>query len=281
MASDDDGLVQIHISIWGGDYPVKEVPNTREIDTNRIMLYQNFIWSEMQEKLKNKEYYQLLSEIVFGERHQHIAYALEPPRVRQARLNLLKTMDIKSLTYGALDNFQDINHDWAWIDFYPPDFDFNTRGSKSVEDNDVQAAFRAVFNALQEEESLTLNNFCNDPNQWVESYAQTFKYNLAGQTFLESDFKDYVKSLPIISEFRFDYQRAAVPAGAAIYDIEIDEAQSASRLVLSDGWKELADFGAYLMSNQAVQDLRRIVQKNPVFALNWIRADVEDLLNFK
>ena len=278
MASDDDGLVQIHISIWGGDYPVKEVPNTREIDTNRIMLYQNFIWSEMQEKLKNKEYYQLLSEIVFGERHQHIAYALEPPRVRQARLNLLKTMDIKSLTYGALDNFQDINHDWAWIDFYPPNFDFNT---ESVDDKDVQAAFRALFNALQEEESLTLNNFCNDPNQWVESYTQTFKYNLAGQTFLESDFKDYVKSLPIISEFRFDYQRAAVPAGAAIYDIEIDEAQSASRLVLSDGWKELADFGAYLMSNQAVQDLRRIVQKNPVFALNWIRADVEDLLNFK
>ena len=52
-------------------------------------------------------------------------------------------------------------------------------------------------------------------------------------------------------------------------------------LVLSDGWTELENFGAYLMSNQAVQDLRRIVQKNPVFALNWLRADVEDLLNFK
>ena len=79
MASDDDGLVQIHISIWGGDYPVKEVPNTREIDTNRIMLYQNFIWSEMRKKLKNKEYYQLLSEIVFGERNQHISYTPNHP----------------------------------------------------------------------------------------------------------------------------------------------------------------------------------------------------------
>ena len=274
MASDDDGLVQIHISIWGGDYPVKEVPNTREIDTNRIMLYQNFIWSEMRKKLKNKEYYQLLSEIVFGERNQHISYGSEPPRVLQARLNLLKTMDIKSLTYGALDNSQDINNDWAWIDFYPPDFDFNRA---SVDDNDVQAAFRALFNALTEEESLTLNNFCNDPQKWVESYAETFNRNFAGQTFLESEFKDYVKSLPIISEFRFDYQRAAT----AIYDIEIDDAQSASRFVLSDGWTELENFGAYLMSNQAVQDLRRIVQKNPVFALNWLRADVEDLLNFK
>lgn len=274
MASDDDGLVQIHISIWGGDYPVKEVPNTREIDTNRIMLYQNFIWSEMRKKLKNKEYYQLLSEIVFGERNQHISYGPEPPRVLQARLNLLKTMDIKSLTYGALDNSQDINNDWAWIDFYPPDFDFNRA---SPDDNDVQAAFRALFNALQEEENLTFNNFCNDPEQWVRTYAETFNRNFAGQTFLESEFKDYVKSLPIISEFRFDYQRAAT----AIYDIEIDDAQSASRFVLSDGWTELENFGAYLMSNQAVQDLRRIVQKNPVFALNWLRADVEDLLNFK
>jgi len=159
MASDDEGLVQIHISIWGGEYPVKEVPNTREIDTNRIMLYQNFIWSKMQEKLKNKEYYQLLSEIVFGERNQHISYGSEPPRVLQARRNLLKTMDIKSLTYGALDNFT--NNDWAWIDFYPPDFDFNRA---SVDDNDVQAAFRAVFNALTEEESLTLNNFCDTIN---------------------------------------------------------------------------------------------------------------------
>jgi len=273
MASDDDGLVQIHISIWGGDYPVKETLNTREIDTNRIMCYQNFIWSEMQEKLKNKEYYQLLSEIVFGERNQHISYGSEPRRVRQARLNLLKTMDIKSLTYGALDNLQDINNDWAWIDFYPPDFDFRA----SVNDNDVQAAFRAVFNALQEEENLNLNNFCNDPTLWVESYTETFNRNLAGQTFLESDFKDYVKSLPIISEFGFDYERDAT----AIYDIEIDEALSLSLLVISDGWKELSDFGAYLMSNQAVQDLRRIVQKNPVFALNWLRADVEDLLNFK
>ncbi len=274
MASDGEGLVQIHISVWGGDYPVKEVPNTREIDTNRIMLHQNFIWSEMQEKLKNKQYYQLLSEIVFGEKNQHISYASEPPRFRQARLNLLKTMDIKSLTYGALDNSQDINNDWAWIDFYPPNFDFNR---VSVDDNDVQAVFRVLFNALQEEEGLTLNNFCNDPNQWVESYAGTFNSNLAGQTFLESDFKDYVTSLPIISEFGFDYERAAT----AIYDIKIDEAQSASRLVLSDGWKELSDFGAYLMSNQAVQDLRRIVQKNSVFALNWLQTDVEDLLNFK
>ena len=112
-------------------------------------------------------------------------------------------MDIKSLTYGALDNSQDINNDWAWIDFYPPDFDFNRA---SPDDNDVQAAFRALFNALQEEENLTLNNFCNDPQQWVESYAETFNRNFAGQTFLESEFKDYVKSLPIISEFRFDYQ---------------------------------------------------------------------------
>ena len=35
---------------------------------------------------------------------------------------------------------------------------------------------------------------------------ETFNRNFAGQT-LESEFKDYVKSLPIISEFRFDYQR--------------------------------------------------------------------------
>ena len=272
MASDDEGLVQIHISIWGGEYPVKEIPNTREIDTNRIMLYQNFIWSKMQEKLKNKEYYQLLSEIVFGERNQHISYGSEPPRVLQARRNLLKTMDIKSLTYGALDNFT--NNDWAWIDFYPPDFDFNRA---SVDDNDVQAAFRAVFNALTEEESLTLNNFCDDPQQWVESYAETFNRNFAGQTFLESEFKDYVKSLPIISEFRFDYGVSS----KNVYEIDIDDAQSTSRLVLSEGWEELAHFGSYLMSNQAVQDLQRIVQKNPVFALNWLRADVEDLLNFK
>ena len=222
----------------------------------------------------NKEYYQLLSEIVFGERNQHISYGPDPPRVRQARLNLLKTMDIKSLTYGALDNMKDINNDWAWIDFYPPDFDFKRA---SVDDNDVQAAFRALFNALTEVESLTLNNFCNDPNQWVESYAETFNSNLAGQSFLESDFKDYVASLPIISEFGFDFKISS----KTIYDIEIDEAQSASRLVLSDGWKELSDFGAYLMSNQAVQDLRRIVQKNPAFALNWLQTDVEDLLNFK
>ena len=191
MASDDEGLVQIHISIWGGDYPVKEIPNTREIDTNRIMLYQNFIWSEMQEKLKNKEYYQLLSQLVFGKRHQHLSYGPEPtPRTREEKLNKLKTMNIKSLTYGALDttagsgaidNLQPINNDWAWIDFYPPNFDFNT---ESVDDKDVQAAFRALFNALQEEENLTFNNFCNNPEQWVETYAQTFKYNLAGQTFL-------------------------------------------------------------------------------------------------
>jgi len=286
MASDDDGLVQIHISIWGGDYPVKEIPNTREIDTNRIMLYQNFIWSEMQEKLKNNEYYQLLSELVFGERHQHLSYGPDPiPRTREEKLNKLKTMNIKSLTYGALDttadifdvtseDLQPINNDWAWIDFYPPNFDFNT---ESVDDNDVQAAFRALFNALQEEESLTFNNFCNDPQQWVESYAETFNRNFAGQTFLESEFKDYVKSLPIISEFRFDYGVSS----KNVYEIDIDDAQSASRLVLSEGWEELAHFGSYLMSNQAVNDLQRIVQKNPVFALNWLRADVEDLLNFK
>lgn len=272
MASDDEGLVQIHISIWGGDYPVKEIPNTREIDTNRIMLYQNFTWSEMQEKLKNNEYYQLLSELVFGERHQHLSYGPDPPRTREEKLNKLKTMNIKSLTYGALDNF--INNDWAWIDFYPPDFDFNRA---SVDDNDVQAAFRALFNALTEEENLTFNNFCNNPEQWVESYAETFNRNFAGQSFLESEFKDYVKSLPIISEFRFDYNLSS----KTVYEIEIDEAQSASRLVLSEGWEELAHFGSYLMSNQAVQDLQRIVQKNPVFALNWLRADVEDLLNFK
>ncbi len=278
MASDDEGLVQIHISIWGGDYPVKEVPNTREIDTNRIMLYQNFTWSEMQEKLKNNKYYQLLSELVFGERNQHLSYGPDPPRTREEKLNKLKTMNIKSLTYGALDNFT--NNDWAWIDFYPPDFDFNRA---SVDDNDVQAAFRALFNALTEEENLTFNNFCNNPEQWVESYAETFNRNFAGQSFLESEFKDYVKSLPIISEFRFDYQISSGKSsrGYAIYDVEIDEAQSASRLVLSEGWEELAHFGSYLMSNQAVQDLQRIVQKNPVFALNWLRADVEDLLNFK
>ena len=101
MASDDDGLVQIHISIWSGDYPVKEVPNTREIDTNRIMLYQNFIWSGMRKKLKNKEYYQLLSEIVFGERNQHISYGLNHPEfVRPTEST--QTMDIKSLTYSLI-----------------------------------------------------------------------------------------------------------------------------------------------------------------------------------
>ena len=134
-----------------------------------------------------------------------------------------------------------------------------------------------MFNALTEEENLTFNNFCNNPEQWVESYAETFNRNFAGQSFLESEFKDYVKSLPIISEFIFDYNLSS----KTVYEIKIDEAQSASRLVLSDGWTELENFGAYLMSNQAVQDLRRIVQKNPVFALNWLRADVEDLLNFK
>ena len=51
--------------------------------------------------------------------------------------------------------------------------------------------------------------------------------------------------------------------------------------MLGDGWKELEGFGAYLMSNQAVQDFKRIIQKNPVFALNWIQSDVEELLNFK
>lgn len=275
MVSDDEGLVQIHISVWSGDYPVKETPNTREINTNRRMLYQNFIWRKMQEKLKNKEYYQLLSEIVFGERNQHISYGPEPPRVREARLQTLKTLNIKSLTYGALDNLEDINNDWAWIDFYPPDFDFNR---ESVDDNDVQAAFRALFNALQEEENLTLNNFCNDPEKWVETYAQTFNRNFAGQSFLESDFKDYVKTLPIISKFPFHYKRSS----KTLYEIEIDEAQLGLVLaVKSDGWTELQNFGAYLMSNQAVQDLQRIVQKNPVFALNWLRADVEDLLNFK
>ena len=275
MASDDDGLVQIHISIWGGDYPVKEVPNTREIDTNRIMLYQNFIWSEMRKKLKNKEYYQLLSEIVFGERNQHISYGSEPPRVLQARLNLLKTMDIKSLTYGALDNSQDINNDWAWIDFYPPNFDFNRA---SPDDNDVQAAFRALFNALQEEENLTFNNFCNDPEQWVRTYAETFNRNFAGQSFLESEFKDYLKSIPFISKFSFDYKVSS----KTIYEIEIEYPETIlGDIRAKNSWEDLSDFGAYLMSNQAVQDLQRIVQKNPVFALNWLRADVEDLLNFK
>jgi len=280
MASNDEGLVQIHISIWGGDYPVKEIPSTREIQENRIMLYQNFIWGEMQEKLKNKEYYQLLSEIVYGKRNQHLSYGPDPkPRTREEKLNKLKTMDIKSLSYGALDtttrdNMQEINNDWAWIDFYPPDFDFNT---EFKDDNDAHAVFTALFNALQEQESLTFNNFCNDPTRWLETYSRTFNYTFAGQSFLESDFKNYVKSLPIISKFTFDFKLSS----KTIYEITIDAAQSTARLVLGDGWKELEGFGAYLMSNQAVQDFKRIIQKNPVFALNWIQSDVEELLNFK